>query len=524
MALLALALMSVGTSCTHDFDETNKDPNNMVVGDLHDPWAMFEPLFYGEAKTYFTYYTWFWNDELAQYTVFSAGSTREEHRYKIGQSNWNSFWNNLTTYGNNAQHMIDLAQAYNQPEAQAVATTLKVLYMSNLTDMFGDIPYREAFQARKSGNTTPVFEPQQQVYEEMLADLDSANSIYAQHTGVNQSLKSLDIMYGGDMNKWRKFNNSLMLRLLCRVSGRAEMNAGSRIQAMLDNQSHYPIIASNDDNATIEWTGVDPFRNYFAENNYLESGFTSGAYHAAEELIKLTLYIDDKGVQAYTDPRLPIWCVQAADGWIGGISGCTPAERAAQSSAPCKLNYPVLVRPQMPTYIMDYAEVEFILSEMAQRGLISGGEEAARAYYEAGVTASISKWAPMGSFSDRPVTVGQPEIDAYLASSLGSWDASSNKLELIGNQKYLALFWTGMEAYHEIRRTGYPVLTIGNGTDYNDYQYPQRFAYPQTTVANNRDHVQEALDRMGGANDMKTPVWWSKQAITGQLLFTYQQH
>ena len=133
-----------------------------------------------------------------------------------------------------------------------------------------------------------------------------------------------------------------------------------------------------------------------------------------------------------------------------------------------------------------------------------------------------------------PITITQDDIEMYLAPKaenpysavlaqyglecgIGSWDSNDNKAELIANQKYLALFWVGMEAYHEIRRTGYPTLTIGNGTDYNDYQYPQRFAYCNSTVASNRPEVDAALQRMGGPNDMKTPVWWSKKAITGNF-------
>jgi hypothetical protein len=91
---------------------------------------------------------------------------------------------------------------------------------------------------------------------------------------------------------------------------------------------------------------------------------------------------------------------------------------------------------------------------------------------------------------------------------------ATNKAEFLGNQKYLALFWIGMEAYHEYRRTGYPVLTIGEGTQtYNDGILPTRFGYPPTTMSTNSANAKDALTGMGGENNMKTPVWWSKQAI-----------
>jgi hypothetical protein len=127
----------------------------------------------------------------------------------------------------------------------------------------------------------------------------------------------------------------------------------------------------------------------------------------------------------------------------------------------------------------------------------------------------MEKWSAQGAFANPPVSISTAEMDIYLASPLGSWELASNKEEFLGNQKYLALFWVGMEAYHEYRRTGYPVLTIGEGTVYNDNVLPTRFGYSNTNYVYNSANVNAALSEMGGPNDMKTPVWWSKQAISG---------
>jgi hypothetical protein len=164
---------------------------------------------------------------------------------------------------------------------------------------------------------------------------------------------------------------------------------------------------------------------------------------------------------------------------------------------------------------MDYAEIQFILAEAALKGLITGGQSAAKSYYEAGVRASMEKWSAQGAYSETPESITPGEVDTYLASPLGSWDLATDKAAFLGNQKFLALFWIGMEAYHEYRRTGYPVLTIGEGTIYNDNILPTRFGYPNTTMSTNSDNANAALEDMGGPNDMKTPVWWSKQAIAG---------
>jgi hypothetical protein len=164
---------------------------------------------------------------------------------------------------------------------------------------------------------------------------------------------------------------------------------------------------------------------------------------------------------------------------------------------------------------MDYAEVQFILAEAALKGWVDGGDAKAKEYYTAAVTASLQKWAEFGTLSETPVTIAEADINTFLDSKLASWDLAASKEERIAHQKYLALFWTGMEANHEYRRTGYPVLTIGAGTSFNDFILPTRFAYPNTTMATNSANAQEALTRMGGENNMKTPVWWSKKAISG---------
>jgi hypothetical protein len=328
----------------------------------------------------------------------------------------------------------------------------------------------------------------------------------------------MDGMYGGDMDKWRKFNNSLHLRLLCRISGRSEMNAGSQMQKIIDNPDKYPVFTSNTDNATVIFSGTDPYQSQFGD--YTENSFTTSGRKLAEQLISMTVITDNTGNQIYVDPRLPIWGRKNTNKtsnpdniWKGTISGCTVEEQSAADAGAAYLNYPVFCRLDFPSTFMDYSEVEFILSEAAYKGYITGGEAAAKSYYEAGVTASMEKWSPYGAYSEAPAAITDSDILSFLGSDLGSWDRAYDKEKLIADQKFLALFWIGMEDYHEYRRTGYPVLKIGRGTIYNDYKFPSRFGYTSVTLATNSTNAQAALKRMGGENDMHTPLWWSKEAI-----------
>lgn len=513
---LIFGFLAVLISCTTDFEETNTNPNTTNVGQIKAS-GMFEPLLYNGGNFWLNY-TWYWNNELIQFTAFTGGTTRQEHRYFISDANWQSVWNAYSRYGNNVTHMYDLSIEQEDRSLEAIAMTLKVLYMSNLTDMFGDIPYSEAFNARKpNGTTKPKFESQKEVYLQMFDDLNAANAIYA--TKPVFIKPSLDGMYGGSMDKWRKFNNSLYLRLLMRVSGRPEMNAGTKISDVLNNPSLYPIFTSNADNATVVFSGSDPYRSQFADTN--EGTLTSSGRKLTEQLIKMTVITDMSGQQTYVDPRLPIigkknpsLSTNPNNIWKGTIAGVSEQNQSDADRGSSWLNAAVLARVDAPATFMDYAEVQFILAEAALKGWIAGGTAGAKQYYENAVTASVEKWAEYGQFSETPVLVTDSDITELLQSDLASWDKAANKEELIGNQKYLALFWIGMEAYHEYRRTGYPELTVGDGAVFNDYILPTRFAYPTTTLATNSQNAQEAISRMG-PNTMKTPVWWSKQAISG---------
>ncbi len=520
LKIIAICLVVLGSlhSCTKDFEEINTNPNTTLVG-MIQPSGMFEPILYNSANQWLNR-TWYYNNELIQFTAHTGGVTRREHLYFLEDSrDWYGFWNHYAVYGKNIDHMYELAQEEGDASLEAIALTFKALFFANMTDMFGSVPYEEAFTGRKVGGTlTPRFNTQQEVYEFLFEDLEKANDIYA--TSPVFLNPAMDGMYGGDMESWRKFNNSLYLRLLCRVSGRVEMNVGAKMTEILNNPAKYPVFTSNADNAMVSFSGNDPYISNFGTTT--ESDFTSSGRKLTRQLIDLTVQTDVNGNQVYVDPRLPvigkknpITEVNPDNIWKGTVSGCTELERSEVDRGSSWLNYKVFCRRDAPATYMDYAEVQFILAEAALKGWISGGPAAAKNYYEAGVRASMEKWSEQGAFSDPAVTITSAEINDYLSSPLGSWDLAANKEEFLGNQKWLALFWVGMEAYHEYRRTGYPVLTIGEGTIYNDYILPTRFGFPNVTMSTNNANAKAALEEMGGPNDMKTPVWWSKQAITG---------
>lgn len=381
-ALLAASL--IGTSsvaCSDSFESINTDPNNTPIGMLN-PYGVFEAMFYGYVNRSLAF-TRQYNNELVQFTACTGSNGVDIHRYSVNNNNVSTIWTYYSRYAANADHMVELGITKNDPAAQAVGLTLKVLMMSNLTDLFGDVPYREAFK-HDEGNWTPVFDAQQDVYEQMFADLEEANKIYAQSPVFAKP--TIDLMYGGNMSLWQKFNNSLYLRLLMRVSARPEIGADAKIAEIVSKPNKYPIITSDTESATVKYTGIDPYYNNFRPSNTTETQVK--ANKVAKTFLDLLLIT---GRDSEEDPRLTTMAIQRGGDWKGVQGGCAISDARLEDDGASYLNYPVLVRDAAPAWLLDYSEVQFILAEAALKGYISGGEDAARTYYENAVTSSCRK-------------------------------------------------------------------------------------------------------------------------------------
>ena len=262
------------TSCTSGFDETNTNPNDTEMG-IVSPTSLLEETLTSGASALLDR-TRLINGELIQYTVSGSG-LNSYHKYAINNSIQSGSWDGSFRWAANANHMYLLAKQrdpndknslYNN--CKALALTLQVLYTSSATDIFGDIPYSEAFKGRED-NYKPIFDTQKDVYAAMYKHLEEANSLYDTNASIPNPTK--DLMYKGNMAKWKKFTNSLYLRLLMRLSNRdTEMKISTKIQEIVNNPSKYPIFTGNQDNATLYYTGVKPFANRFGDDIWGTSG------------------------------------------------------------------------------------------------------------------------------------------------------------------------------------------------------------------------------------------------------------
>lgn len=224
--------------CTSNFDDYNKDPNRAEVGKANSSQMLEDLIFEGAGSM--KYRTWRHNNEFMQYTV-ETSTLNQLHRFVLTDSEFKGAWNFCGRWAVNAIEMYKLAEKEENTNAQAIALTMKALYLSNMTDLFGDMPFKEAFKGIEENIIQPKFDDQKVIYDSLLMDLERANTLYTKTSTIDAKR---DLLYNGDVTKWRKFTNSLYLRLLMRVSNRRDMNSAERIKTVFENPSQYPIFES----------------------------------------------------------------------------------------------------------------------------------------------------------------------------------------------------------------------------------------------------------------------------------------
>lgn len=497
-------------SCTKDFEKINTDPNKLAYG-AASPSSLLEPLLYGIAVNN-QYQAWFFANELVQVTAYTAGQTTQIHQYQITDGQWQSQWDNFARYGFDAEHMMRQAIARSDKYFEALGLILKVYELSTLSALYGDIPYAEAYQ--QSANTSPAFDSQTRLAEEFIADLDSAATILGRHPAVSKT--AVDKLYQGNHQKWIKFANSLKLRILCRMSG-IDDSYWAAIQQIVDDPIAHPIFAANEDNAVIAFSDSDPYRSYWGQNSTTEATFTG--HRITSTMINMMVQFSGNNA-LFEDPRLEIYAKKRGNVWQGSYGGVNTDEFKQYDDGAAVPNFSILTSSATPAFFMEYSEVLFILAEGVEKGKITVAGQTAKSLYESAVRASIGKWAAIANASPRQLIVRQSQINELLANPLAAWGTTkySSNLELIGCQKFLALYFCGYEVFNEWRRTEYPVFDIADGAVSNGYELPTRYGYPNYTVASNRVHVREALTRMGGegaVNNMHIRLDWSYAALNG---------
>ncbi len=472
LLILGATLLTL-TAC-QDLTELNKDiknPETVPAGSLFAN-ATVSLMDFMTSPSVNTNNFRLWAQQWAQ-TTYADESNYELVERNVNGAAWNTLYAEVIRDARDAAVFIeadDLLSAEAKANQLAMCEVIEVFAFHVLVDIFGDIPYMEAF----GDDVTPGYDDDAGIYSAIADRLDAAINTL----GGDNGFGSADLIYGGDADAWKTFANSLKLRMAIRL---ADTNS-AKAKSMAESAVASGVFASNSDNFMIGYLSATPHTNPLWVT-LVQSGRSD--YIATSTMIE--------PMSALSDPRLPLYYsdevaldTMGAVGYLGGVYGDNNNYNAFSHPGALQQN------PTFPGTLMGYSEVAFLLADAAERGFSVGGD--AESFYNAGITASILEWG--GSPADADAYIVQPEV-AY-ATAEGDWK------QKIGTQKWLALYDKGFEAWSSYRMYDYPVLPIAAQAQ---IPTPTRYTYPVTEYSLNGDAVEAAAAAIGG--DLKaTKVFW----------------
>lgn len=469
-------------ACTGDFEEMNSNPNKptLVSAQYLLPQALQtsidnywgnktrnERLNFDHAMSWVGYLTRnIYENEGDNYNVQPS----------VNIKNWEVFYSDGLI---NFQKIITISApegSLPNPTYEAIGIGMRAWVFSLVTDVWGAIPYTEALSGTSSTAIySPGYDTQEEIYAGLIADLKTANE------KLDPSVKSIpgDIMFKGSALFWKKFFNSLRFKLLNRQALKVPGSA-AEMQAMIDDPATFPMIDSNDEMAKFSYGASLGTQNPW-NDILIVQGRTD--WNISSTLVDKLKSLDDPRLEVYATPG------EDAGGEITGHPNGLPGNIAV-----AYVGYSAIINPEFfaqatsPAVLMSYSELLFLKAEAAFDGDITGDPQA---LFEAGITASFEQY-------------GLTTPTDYI-TNLGPADK-----ENIMTQKWIALFGQGIEAWTELRRTGFPVLPEHDPQSlfFNDGVLPTRLVYPSSEYSLNGARVNETDALNGGADDMKTKLWW----------------
>ena len=473
-----LLLVFVVASCTKNFEDMNKDKKNPteVPGttlfsnaqkNLADQLASIN-VNLNVYKIWAQFITETTYTDEANYDVVNR--TIPDHSFRI-------FYRDVLMDFKEATRLITEKQ-YLPTEAAlkknqlAIIEILNVYTWQRMVDQWGNIPYSEALDIE---NTLPKYDDAVTIYKDLFKRLDAAIKNLDAGSG---SFGSADIIYGGDVAKWKLFANTLKLKLGMSVIDYTGLAAEAK--AAIEGAVTAGVFTSNSDNAEFQYLGAIPNANPVYEDLVASGRHDFVATNTMVDIMK-----------PINDPRIGIYYKTVDTGagpdYIGGVYG---ANNAYDNFSPPGT---ILESPTNPVVFLDYAEVEFYLSEAAQKGFSVGGT--AEDHYNKGIEASILYWG--GTAAD--VTAYMTEADVAWATAPGT------DLQKIAVQAWIASFNRGFLGWTVWRRLDWPKFNPPPGVDYS--KIPKRMIYPINEQTLNGDNYKAAASAIGG-DLLTTKLFW----------------
>ena len=502
---LMIGLLALAAGCDSGFDDLNTDET--AVNEL-DPVPLLNHAIWRSSPHSVSRHTMVFEMAIVQHMVTPFGTSLAGGNYNrenLGVSE--TTWENA--YANVIRNTVDIITEHGDDPARvnvvSMARIIRAYAGMVLTDTYGDVPFSEAGLGLIEGVGQPVYDTQEAIYADVLSELEAATAALDPEART----PSGEILYGGDVEQWRRFGNGLMLRAAMRLT--KVDPAPSYVQQAITGG----LPESNADNAMVRHSSDFP--------NVVGSQLNSSEaanFYMTEALVDF--------FQANDDPRLGAIAVR----YVGATGGGGQTEAAATRDPADQVGMPMgydnntigpraetdgvgsfyaysqfdrntIGKQDAPFFLLTYAQTQLLLAEAAVRGWVSG--EAAT-YFAEGIRAHMNQLA----IHDAGMAIGEGEIDAYVSDQVAQFGAAGmeGKLEQINTQYWVASLFNAAEAFANFRRSGYPALAPN--------PYPQsgiagdfirRLPYHQEEYTDNLAHINEAVSRQG-PDDMDTRVWW----------------
>jgi hypothetical protein len=521
LGLLGFSLLAL-SSCEKTFDQLEKDSNRAVqvpaslvlqsieYNVMNDNGRPFS----AEARWnqfYCSNYNYYANNEYNlgqmpnQYTTLKNVVKMEEEAKKLGLADVNGY--------------------------SALGKFFRAYFFDQMSKRVGDLPMTDALKGIE--NTAPKYDSQKVIYVQILKWLDDANADMTTLIAKGETVSG-DFYFGGDLKKWQKVVNAYRLRVLITLSKKdtdAELGVKAKFAEMVSNATKYPMMASNAESLQFVWNSFNKY-----PSNPDNFGFDATRQNMASTYVGFLTSTQDPRVMVTCEPagsdlkagKLPSDYTayrgagsgdniddMAKNAGLSNGAGFAPGIYSFQSRSRYYQNY-----TGENTFIVGYPELCFNIAEGYARGWATGSAEdwykkgikASHAFYgivEGANTFTYSKTGTRDAADQTKYSVNF-NFDTYYAQSAVAYDAT-NAIQKIVSQKYAAFFMnSGMEAYFNWRRTGFPAFSSGVGNG-NSNRIAQRWIYPTTErTANASNYTAAITSQFAGKDDINDIMWLNK--------------
>lgn len=436
--------------------------------------------------------------------VLTGANYNQDNRNST-QENWQAYYRFVIRY---TRDVIKLTEGnVDRANLRNMARIVQAYGFMLLTDSYGDIPYTDGGTGYTGQVFFPKYQTQQEVYTDIIKELTEASAALG---AAGARVETADVLYVGDIAKWKKFGYSLLLRAGMRLSKANPTLAKSTVEAAFAGG----VILTNADNAYMRHDAnyLNPIPNTLnsteAANFYLTEPFVN--------------YLKNN-----TDPRLSSIAIR----YVGATSGPTQTTTNGNTTAAVQIGMPMgndnttvaaaatskglvsfyefsqadrrrVVKPTSPCFFVTAGQTNLLLAEAAHNGWTVGATTKA-VYFSNGIRAHMEQMATY----DPLCTIAAADITTYLGTHPLT---AGSEIDLINTQYWVASFLNGPEAFANFRRTGFPALAPnpfpGKGISGT---FIRRLTYPNSEISVNSANVQEAIARQGTDN-LDTKVWWDK--------------